>query len=120
MAEATTTENLLSKQDLMICIKGNYFILKVIILYMYLTLCILDIFFILFCRLLIFSKSTFSKSSFGNTLRVSNSLDPDQARRFVGPVPGPNCLQNYRQTTLGDKELISMAAVLKRLQVSYR
>ena len=26
-------------------------------------------------------------------LRVSNSLDPDQARRFVGPDRGPNCLQ---------------------------
>ena len=25
--------------------------------------------------------------------RVSNSLDPDQARRFVGPDLGPNCLQ---------------------------
>ena len=27
------------------------------------------------------------------TTRVSNSLDPDQARRFVGPDLGPNCLQ---------------------------
>ena len=26
-------------------------------------------------------------------MRVSNSLDPDQARRFVGPDLGPNCLQ---------------------------
>ena len=24
---------------------------------------------------------------------MSNSLDPDQARRFVGPYLGPNCLQ---------------------------
>ena len=24
---------------------------------------------------------------------VSNSLDPDQARRYVGPDLGPNCLQ---------------------------
>ena len=23
---------------------------------------------------------------------MSNSLDPDQARRFVGPDLGPNCL----------------------------
>ena len=28
-----------------------------------------------------------------NSIRVSNSLDPDQARRFVGPDLGPNCLQ---------------------------
>ena len=26
-------------------------------------------------------------------IRVSNSLDPDQARRFVGPELDPNCLQ---------------------------
>ena len=37
--------------------------------------------------------STFSKNSFRNTIRVSNSLDPDQARRFVRPDLGPNCLQ---------------------------
>ena len=30
---------------------------------------------------------------FFNTVRVSNSLDPDQARHFVGPDLGPNCLQ---------------------------
>ena len=28
-----------------------------------------------------------------NTIRVSNSLDPDQTRHFVGPDLGPNCLQ---------------------------
>ena len=43
------------------------------------------------CRF--FSKSTFSKNSFTNTIRVSNSLDPDLARHFVGPDLGPNCLQ---------------------------
>ena len=32
-------------------------------------------------------------AGFFNTIRVSNSLDPDQARRFVGPDLGPNCLQ---------------------------
>ena len=46
-----------------------------------------------FCRLLIFSKSTFLKNSFRNTIRVLNSLDPDQARHFAGPDLGPNCLQ---------------------------
>ena len=30
---------------------------------------------------------------FFNTIRVSNNLDPDQARHFVGPDLGPNCLQ---------------------------
>ena len=40
-----------------------------------------------------FSKSTFSINSFRNTIRVSNSLDPDQAGHFVGPDLGRNCLQ---------------------------
>ena len=31
--------------------------------------------------------------SFRNTIRVSKSLDPDQAWHFVGPDLGPNCLQ---------------------------
>ena len=40
-----------------------------------------------------FSKSTFSKNSFSNTICVSSRLDPDQARPFVGPDLGPICLQ---------------------------
>ena len=39
---------------------------------------------------------------------MSNSLDPDQARRFVGPDLVPNCLQvisRHQQTTLAGKEL---------------
>ena len=39
------------------------------------------------------SKSAFSKSYFKNTIRVANSLYPDQARRSVGPYLGPNRLQ---------------------------
>ena len=35
------------------------------------------------------------KKSFGNTVRVSNGLDPDQARRIVGPDLGPSCLQKF-------------------------
>ena len=44
----------------------------------------------LFCRLDIFFKLTFSKKSFRNTIRVANSLEPDQ---IVEPDLGPNCLQ---------------------------
>ena len=40
-----------------------------------------------------FSKSTFYKNSFMNTIRMSNRLDPDQTRHFVGPDLDPNCLQ---------------------------
>ena len=47
-----------------------------------------------FCRLLIFfSESICSKNYLRNTIGVSKSLNPDQARRHVGPDQGPNCLQ---------------------------
>ena len=48
---------------------------------------------LLSCSLLIFFKIFFSKNSFRNTIRVSNSLDPDQPPTFVWPGLGPNCLQ---------------------------
>ena len=32
---------------------------------------------------------------------VSNSLDPDQARHFVGPDLGSNCLQRFISTLVG-------------------
>ena len=38
-----------------------------------------------------FLKSTVWKNYFNNSFRVSNSLDPDQARQNVGPDPSPNC-----------------------------
>ena len=57
----------------------------------YSTLCLLCTF-ACFLWSAIFSKSTFSKNSFRNTISMSNSLDPDQARRFVGPGLGPNGL----------------------------
>ena len=41
---------------------------------------------------------------FFNTIPVSTSLDPDQARHFVGPDLGPNCLQRLSADTAG-KEL---------------
>ena len=36
---------------------------------------------------------------FFNTIEVSNSLDPDQARHFVGPDLNPICLQRFQQMT---------------------
>ena len=32
-------------------------------------------------------------------MRVSNSLDPDQAGHYIGPDLGPSCLQGYQQMT---------------------
>ena len=40
-----------------------------------------------------FFKINFLKNPFRNTIRVSNSLDPDQTRHFVGSDLDPNCLQ---------------------------
>ena len=40
-----------------------------------------------------FPNQLFKQILSGNTIRVSNSLDPDQARQFVGPDLGPNSLQ---------------------------
>ena len=39
-----------------------------------------------------FSKLTFPKNYFRNTIRVSNGLDPDQDWEKVGPDLYPNCL----------------------------
>ena len=41
----------------------------------------------------------FSKNSFRNTIRVSNSLDTDQDRRSVGPDLDPNCSQRLSPKT---------------------
>ena len=53
-----------------------------------------------------FSKSVF----FRNTNRVSNSLDPDHARQFIGPGLGPNYLQRFstdvKKRLLADKRLM--------------
>ena len=43
----------------------------------------------------------FSKNSFGITIRVANSLDPDQARHCVGPDHDPNCLQRSSADDIG-------------------
>ena len=39
-------------------------------------------------------KNFFLQNYISNTIRVANSLEPDQARHFVGPDLAPNCLQN--------------------------
>ena len=54
-------------------------------------------------RLFFFSRLTFLKNSVRNTIKVSNSLDPDQVQFFVGPDLGSNCLcKSYQQMTPAD------------------
>ena len=45
------------------------------------------------CILTLSMLGNFYKHSFRNIIWVSNSLDPNQARHFVRPNLGPNCLQ---------------------------
>ena len=40
-----------------------------------------------------FQNQLLKKNYFRDTIRVSNSLDPDQARHFVGPDLAPSYLQ---------------------------
>ena len=41
----------------------------------------------------LFQNQHFLKKYFRNSISLSNILDPDQARHFVRPDLGPNCLQ---------------------------
>ena len=69
-------------------------------------------YFVVYC--LLFPKLTFSKNSFKNNIRVSNNLDPDQDRHFVGPDLGPNCLPRLsakNKSPLTRKELNKYAQV---------
>ena len=59
---------------------------------------------------IIFIINFFNNKKFRNTIRVSNNLDPDQARHFVGPDLGSICLQGYQQMTL-DKELSRVSSI---------
>ena len=52
-----------------------------------------------------FQKITFSKSSFRNTIRVSNGLDADQDQLSVGPDLSPNCLQRLSTDGTTNKEV---------------
>ena len=57
-----------------------------------------------------FFQINFFTNSFRNTIRVSNSLDPDQDRHNVGPDLGPNCLQRL---SADDKSRFSARRELK-------
>ena len=74
------------------------------------TLCMLGNFSCFCGRLLFFfSNSSFSNNSFRNPLKVSNGLDPDQDRRFVGSDLGPNCLQRL-SAAYGSRQSVKMVA----------
>ena len=55
------------------------------------TLCLLCNFAYFLSSAVFYQNLFFSKTSFKNTIRVSNSLDSDQTRRYVESDLGPNC-----------------------------
>ena len=57
--------------------------------------------------MIFFFRIKFFEKFFQNSIRVANSLDPDQARRFVGPdsVWVQTVCKGYQQTTLRVKIL---------------
>ena len=62
----------------------------------------------LYCRLLILKKKLVLFQwfiFFRNTVKMSNCLDPDQARHFVGLDLCPDCLQNI---SAGDKSPLAV------------
>ena len=66
---------------------------------------------VIFHAFAVFKINFLNNFFFKNTIRVSNSLDPDHDRRFVGPDLGPNCLQRLSaddkfESPLARKELI--------------
>ena len=63
-----------------------------------------------FCRRLL-QNHLFSKYSFSTTARLSNSLDPDQDRRSVGPDLDPNRLQRL---SAGDTSREGVVASFER------
>ena len=63
------------------------------------TLCMLGNFACFYRRLQIFFKINFSKKIFRECHQSVNGLDPDQARHFVRPDLGLNCLQRWSEDT---------------------
>ena len=49
---------------------------------------------------------------------MSNSLDPDQARHFVAPVLGPNCLQLLSADATSRKRVMDLRTYFRR-EVNY-
>ena len=104
------------KHQNLICWLNNHFIQskvkmqhKIFSWRISLTLCMLDNFSCFSCGLLTFSKLISSKDSFRKTIRVSNNIDPDQDRHYVGPDLGPNCLHRLPaddKSSLARKEYI--------------
>ena len=78
---------------LTLCMLGNFAWFSIVCVFFVCVCFVFVLFFMCVCVFLIFFFFRKKKKTFRNTIRVSNSLDSDQARHFVGPDLDPNCLQ---------------------------
>ena len=72
---------------------------------MSLTNCMLGNFTGFLSSVYIFQMFFFSNKSNKNTITVSSSLDPDQARHLVGPDLGSNCLLRLSVDDIGRQRI---------------
>ena len=49
---------------------------------------------------------------------MSNSLDPDQARRIVGPDLGPNCLPRLSADDTGRQRVKALKALSEKMRIN--
>ena len=68
---------------------------------MYLALCMLGKFFMVYLLCADFFQNQLFRKILRNTVRVSNSIDPDQVQHFVTTDLGPNCLQRLSAENSG-------------------
>ena len=61
---------------------------------------------------MIFFNITFSKFSFGNNIRMSNSLDSDHVGCSVGPDLCPNYLQNHQPASRRQNFLLALKELI--------
>ena len=64
----------------------------------------------------VFFKSTFLEKKIRNIIRMSTSLDPDQARDFLWPDLDPNCLQRLSADDISRQRVKLHARTLRTLQ----
>ena len=61
-------------------------------------------------------KINFCENSFKKTIIVTNSLDPDQVRHFVGPDLAQNCLQWLSADNTSRQKKVKIVCVLTHLR----
>ena len=61
----------------------------------------------------------FARNSFKNTIRVTNSLNPDQAQHFFGPGLGLNCLLRSSADETSKQKVNKRQLTVSRHKIMY-